>query len=201
VKALLDRCVAQLGAAVDAFPWEERAAYTDWVAQTYYYVRHSTRLLALAAARFPMDKRGNALHHRFAAHMNEEKKHEQLALHDISQLGSSIESLPERSSTRTFYEPQYYKIEHIHPVALFGYILPLEAIGPLCGKRIMPRVTTAHGGQCVAFLKLHVEEDVEHVAKALEIVAGIAAEEQAVIQQNLVQTSYSYAAMLAEIRG
>ena len=35
------------------FPWTERAAYVGWLAQTYYYVRHSTRLLAAAAARFP----------------------------------------------------------------------------------------------------------------------------------------------------
>jgi hypothetical protein len=200
VKPLLDRCVSQLDAAIHAFPWEERAAYTDWVAQTYYYVRHSTRLLAASAARFAMDKRGNTLHHRFAAHMSEEKKHEQLALHDIKQLGSSIELLPERPSTRMFYEPQYYKIEHVHPVALFGYILPLEATGPLCGQGIVRRVTAAHGSQCVAFLKLHTEEDVDHVEKALEIVTALPPDERALIEQNLLQTTYAYAAMLNEIR-
>ena len=56
-----------VSAATDRFPWEERAAYADWLAQTYYYVRHTTRLIASAAARFPIDERGNSLHHRFAA--------------------------------------------------------------------------------------------------------------------------------------
>jgi thiaminase len=106
MKTLLSECVADLSAATDQFPWEERAAYADWLAQTYYYVRHTTRLIACAAARFPLDERGNSLHHRFATHMGEEKKHEQLAVHDLRQIGAAIEDLPEHASTRMFYESQ-----------------------------------------------------------------------------------------------
>jgi hypothetical protein len=200
MKALLTTCVHELSAALDRFPWEQRSAYADWLAQTYYYVRHSTRLLAASAARFPFDMRGNALHHRFAAHMAEEKKHEQLAVHDLRELGTSVDDLPERSSTRAFYEPQYYKIEHEHPIALFGYILPLEAVGPLCGKRILGRIAGAHGPKCTAFLKLHTEDDVEHLDKALELVAGVGPAERLLIERNLRQTTYAYAAMLVDIR-
>jgi hypothetical protein len=199
MRALLSTCVEQVSSAIDRFPWESREAYGDWLAQTYYYVRHSTRLLAASAARFAFDPRGNALHHRFATHMGEEKKHELLASHDLKELGTSIEMLPERSSTRLFYEPQYYKIEHEHPIALFGYILPLEAVGPLCGGKIIGRVAGSHGTKCTSFLKLHAADDVEHVEKALEMVAGVPAHERAIIEQNVRQTTYAYVAMLFDI--
>jgi hypothetical protein len=199
MRALLSTCVERVSSAIDRFPWESRESYADWLAQTYYYVRHSTRLLAASAARFAFDPRGNALHHRFAAHMGEEKKHELLAAHDLKELGTSIEMLPERSSTRLFYEPQYYKIEHQHPIALFGYILPLEAVGPLCGSKIMGRIAGSHGSKCTSFLKLHAADDVEHVEKALEMVAGVPADERIIIEQNVRQTTYAYVAMLVDI--
>jgi hypothetical protein len=200
MKILLDDCVAQLTSATDRFPWEDRRAYADWSAQTYYYVRHSTRLLAAAAARFAYDERGNALHHRFAAHMAEEKKHELLCLHDLKQLAMSIDGLPEHHSTRAFYEPQYYKIEHGAPIALFGYILPLEAIGPACGHRIIDRVVAEHGEKAASFLKLHSEEDVEHLNKALTLMESLPPAERRLVEENVRQTTYGYVAMLQDIR-
>ena len=200
MKNLLDTCVAELAAGIDRFPWESATAYADWLAQTYYYVRHSTRLLATAGGRFAMDERGNALHHRFASHMSEEKKHELLCVHDIKQIGHSIDTLPEHPSTRMFYEPQYYKIEHEHPIALFGYILPLEAIGPTSGGAIIEKVGAAHGDKCVSFLKLHSEEDVDHLDKALHMLASIPEAEQRLVEENMRQTTYAYVAMLVDIR-
>ncbi|MDP9151834.1 MAG: iron-containing redox enzyme family protein [Myxococcota bacterium] len=201
MKTLLTECVAALSAATDRFPWEERAAYADWLAQTYYYVRHTTRLIASAAARFPIDERGNSFHHRFAAHLGEEKKHEQLAIHDLKHLGASIADLREHPSTRMFYESQYYKIEHLGPVVHFGYILPLEGVGPASGKRIIDRVAAAHGPKCVSFLRLHSDDDVEHLEKALTMVAGVTPTERALIEDNMRQTIHGYCTMLLEIQG
>ena len=200
MKSLLKECVDQLGRGLDRFPWSDRRAYAGWIAQTYYYVRHSTRLLAAAAARFPLDERGTALHVRFAAHMAEEKKHELLCVHDLKVLGASITELPEHSSTRMFYEPQYYKIEHQDPIALFGYILPLEAIGPWHGQRLIEAITAAHGEKSAAFLKLHAAEDVEHLDKALEMLDGCSPGEKALVEENMRQTSYAYVSMLGDIR-
>jgi hypothetical protein len=201
MKALLSGSVEELAGALARFPWEERAAYADWLGQTYFYVRHSTRLLAAAAARFAFDPRGDALHHRFAVHMAEEKKHEKLAEHDLKELGTSIREVKERASTRMFYEPQYYKIEHQHPIALFGYILPLEAVGPACGKGILERIAGAHGSKSASFLKLHATDDVEHLEKALALVADVPAVERVFIEENLVQSTHAYIGMLREIRG
>ncbi len=200
MKAALQECNAALGEAVDRFPWAERRAYADWLAQTYFYVRHSTRLLAAAAARFSHDARDTALHYRFATHMAEEKKHELLCVHDLSAIGETLDSLPERHSTRMFYEPQYYKIEHQAPIALFGYILPLEAIGPLHGMRVLDPIIRSHGEKAASFLKLHAAEDVEHLDKALLMLDGIGAAERRLVQENMRQTTYAYVAILHDIR-
>jgi hypothetical protein len=199
MKTLLQDCVGEMSRALTRFPWEQQRAYADWLAQTYYYVCHSTRLLAAAAARFPFDERGNALHQRFGAHMGEEKKHELLALHDIKALGQSLESFPERPSTRMFYEPQYYKIEHQGPLALFGYILPLEAIGPTEGRHIVERTTGAHGPKCASFVRVHADEDVDHLEKALAIVSSLDGNDRRRVEENLHQTTYAYVVMLDQV--
>lgn len=199
MKNLLDRCTAQLQLAGAEFPWADRQAYGDWLAQTYYYVRHSTRLLATASARFGLDARGDALHYRFASHISEEKRHEQLAIHDLKRLGLSIENFPERHSTRLFYEPQYFKIEHEAPSALFGYILPLEAIGPAGGKEVCAKVVAAFGPKCDTFLRVHAEEDEDHIEKALRLIDTVPEGERPYLRRNLEQTAYAYCAMLRDI--
>jgi thiaminase len=200
MKALLQDSVKDLSHALTQFPWTTKRAYADWLAQTYYYVCHSTRLLAAAAARFPYDERGNQLHHRFAKHMAEEKKHELLAVSDIRVLGETIESLPEHPSTRMFYETQYFKIEHQSPVTLFGYILPLEAIPPVQGPLMIEKVTGAYGPKCASFVKLHAGEDVDHLEKALAMLDSLDALDKQRVEDNLRQTTYAYVAMLHDIR-
>jgi hypothetical protein len=200
MKSVLVECTNVLGRGLDRFPWADKNAYGDWIAQTYYYVRHSTRLLAAAAARFPFDERGIALHLRFAAHMAEEKKHELLCVHDLKVLGLTLADFTEHASTRMFYEPQYYKIEHQDPLALFGYILPLEAIGPWHAARVIEAITKAHGEKSAQFMKLHSEEDVEHLDKALQMLEGCSPKEKALVEENMQQTTYAYVAMLEDIR-
>src|SRR5581483_4051800 len=133
MKSVVDDCLLQLGRALEIYPWHDKIAYGDWLAQTYWYVRHSTRLLATASGRMPLDAVGDAMHLRYAKHIGEEQKHEKLCIHDLSALGLSLEALPQRTSTKMFWEPQYYKVEHEHPSVLMGYILALEALACVKG--------------------------------------------------------------------
>jgi thiaminase len=199
VKNILETVSGNVAGALNRFPWETKLAYAQWLGQTYFYVRHSTRLLAAAAARFSLDNRGNTFHVRFGAHIGEERSHEKLALHDLAQLGVGADALRELSSTRMFYETQYYKIDYVDPYALYGYILMLEATGPLCGGAIVDRVTKAHGSKCATFLKLHATEDVDHVQRALEMVTELDPSTHAVVLQNLHQSAEAYRLMLSEI--
>jgi len=199
MKTTLDACVSKMAAAGELFPWTNSAAYMGWLAQTYYYVRHSTRLLSSAAARFPHSKQGDALHLRFGAHIGEEKRHELLCLRDIQALGGSLDAYPEQPTTRMFYEPQYYKVEYQAPSVLLGYILPLEVIAPQSGARIIEQVGAAFGGKCTSFLKVHAAEDVTHVQKALALLDGLPASERDLIEENMRQTAFGYVNMLGAI--
>lgn len=199
MKATLDAAVSAMDAAGRQFPWTNRAAYAGWLAQTYYYVRHSTRLLAAAAARFPQDREGDALHHRFGAHIGEEKRHELLCVRDLQALGETLEAWPELLTTRMFYEPQYYKVEHQAPSALLGYILPLEVIAPRSGLLVVEQVTAAFGPKCANFMKVHAQEDVKHVERALALVEGLPSRERGLIEENMKQTALAYTGVLDSI--
>lgn len=193
-------CMREIDVAVESFPWHERRAYADWLAQTYFYVRHSTRLLAAAAGRFPYDDRGNALHQRFGAHIAEEEKHELLALHDVKTLGFNLDDFPERDATRMFYEPQYYKVEHEDPLALFGYILPLEAVAVSKGKWVLARTDQLFGRAAGTFLRVHAEDDVEHLDKAFAALDGITPQQAIIVERNLRQSTTAYVGILSALR-
>ena len=132
--------VAIMSEGIRNYPWENKRAYAEFLAQTYYYICHSTRLLAASAARFSQEDQG--MHKRFLLHTDEENSHELLALRDLQKLGFSIKDFPEMAQTRILYEVQYYKVEHCDPAALMGYILALETLAgkdfcadvPKCAK-------------------------------------------------------------------
>lgn len=200
MKSELERAVAAMKGAVDAFPWADADVYARWLEQTYFYVRHSTRLLAAASARFQQDPRGDVLHYRFAAHIREERKHEQLALTDLKRLGHPTEGLIELPATKMFYEPQYYKVNYLGPITLFGYILPLEAVGPECGQQIIDTVTAAHTKRCASFVQVHANEDPDHLEKAFAILEQTSELDRALIVSNIEQTAYGYVQMLDAIK-
>ena len=132
--------------------------------------------------------------------MNEEKKHELLCVHDLKKIGSSLAEYTEHHTTRSFYEVQYYKIEHKAPLALFGYILPLESVGPMFGLPICDRLVKAYGEKSESFLRVPSEDDVEHIEKAFEMLKSASPEEQRYIEENIQQTAFGYISILEDIK-
>lgn len=201
IRAELSRGISAVNAAFDRFPFSERKAYATWLAQTYYYVRHSTRLLAAAAARFPQTSRGAVLHLRFSQHIREESRHEELCVRDLAALGFSIQRFPERHATRLMYETQYYKVEHQDPIALFGYILPLEALSVLGrGESLHSTLSATFGRNAATFLQVHVGNDPTHLDKAFEAIADCSPAELQLILENMGQTFFAYLGILEDTR-
>jgi hypothetical protein len=163
-------------------PWEDRVFYAEYLAQTYYYVGHSTRLLACAATRLGVDR--EKLHHRFLKHAAEERSHHLLASRDLSKLGFSLEDFPELPATSALYESQYYRIEHIGPTMLLGYILALEGNAVAYAPGVYQRVRSEHGDSTVSFLRVHAEEDPDHLEKAFASVEALPTGEQERIATN-----------------
>ena len=98
--------VNQMFHAMDRFPLEDPQCYGNYLAQTFYYVSHSTRLLAFAAGLMTREQEPHF--RRFIRHISEESAHEVLAekdLHDLNLTPNDFLQLPE---TRSLWETQYY---------------------------------------------------------------------------------------------
>ena len=169
LKNEIKECLGRLSAEVKQFPWEDKTAYAHWLGQTYYYVCHSTRLLALAASRFEDQK----LHNRFLDHLREERGHEKIALLDLKELRVAIHDIPCFPETHAFYMTQYYYLEHADPTSFFGWIFSLEGTAAQEGGSLCSRVKKAHGEQAANFLKVHATEDISHLEKAYDAVKEI----------------------------
>jgi hypothetical protein len=185
-------------ASIRQFPWENARAYAQFLAQTYYYVCHTTRLLGLCASRIGVER--EKLHHRFLKHAAEERSHHLLAERDISSLGFSLASIPELPLTAALYETQYFRAEHVGPTAIFGYILALEGVGVVYGSYVFETVKKHHGEAPCSFVKLHADEDPGHLDAAFAAVATLTEEEQRVIRDNFRFTCRLYPALLEAIR-
>lgn len=177
--------------------WTSPRVYANYLAQTYYYVNHSERFLALAAALFTNEDR--KLMRRFFKHLGEESAHDQLLIKDIENLGFSLKDFPEHPQTKMFWETQYYKIEHQDPAILLGYIYFLEDLAceicPELTKILMP----IYGEKSVRFLKLHGEEDPDHVEKAYQEIKALNVERQDIIAENYEQSAIAYSLMIAQL--
>lgn len=181
---------------MDRFDWENKTAYAHWLAQSHYFVCHSTRLLASAGARVAV---GNEmLHKRMVAHIGEEIGHEKIAVNDIREMGLSIQDHPEFAETKAFYQSQYFWIEHRAPIALMGYILFLEGLSITAGPGIYERISKAHGPKASVFLKVHATEDLDHVDEAFEALQNITPMEESYIVENMKQSAQVYFLILSK---
>ncbi len=186
--------VEMMSESIREFPWDNKLAYAQFLAQTYYYICHSTRLLAASAARFSQEDQ--SLHKRFLKHTDEENSHELLALRDLQKLGYKIEDFPELAQTKTLYEIQYYKIEHHDPAALMGYILALETMAGQDFKWLKDKVTGLYGKECAKFVQVHADEDPDHIEKAVLVIKGLTPPRLPGIDINIEQTAICYTDML-----
>jgi thiaminase len=197
LRALGTAKMKEQGRLMDAFPWQSREVYAEWIAQTYHFVCHSTRLLALSASRFSVAE--DAFHLRFLEHLREEKNHDKLALSDLRALGHDISDHPEQPETRAFWQGQYYLVEHVSPKALFGYIWSLEELAATKGRSIYKELCRAHGEPASVFMKVHAEEDLDHVEKLYEQLQKLEGRDRVIVAENFEQSCVLYGHMLDKV--
>lgn len=179
------------------FPWDSKRATGEYLAQTYYYVRHSEKFLALAAAL--MSENDRRYHKRFLKHLSEENAHDLMVKKDLENLGYFLEDFPERPETKMFWETQYYKIEHEDPMSLMGYILLLEDVASdVCGL-LAEKICQNHTNKASTFLRVHGEEDPHHVTEAREVIDSLTETRQKLIYANLLQSQKAYKQMIQAI--
>jgi hypothetical protein len=198
VKQELKRQLDVTGPLILNFPWENARSYADWLVQTYHMVCHSTRLVALAGAHCKIE---NAeLHARFVDHSKEERGHDKVAIADLSKLGYKVDDFEQKYQSACMYQIQYYWIQFVDPVAFFGYTLALEALASNFGPQLHQKVLAAHGPQASRFLKLHSEDDVEHMESAFEQINQLNEKQQVQVIENLKISSELYRDMLLQLQ-
>jgi len=185
------------------FPFQDKGAYSEFLAQTHHYVAHTTRLLGLVGSRIGPER--EKLHMRFMKHAGEEKSHHLLAAHDLAELGGSLESHPSLPATNALQECQYYRVLYQAPTAIFGHIIALEGVAVTHGRWVYETVSSVHGKSASTFVKLHVEDDPEHMEATFAAVATLTEAERALIRENYVHTCAVYAwlleSMMARVSG
>ncbi|RJX69368.1 hypothetical protein DZ860_15395 [Vibrio sinensis] len=183
---------------IDAFEWENKNKYADYIAQTYFYTSHSVRLIGSALMHTSVSD--SALFNYFANHVKEEQNHEKLALADLKRLGFSIDDFNERSSCRLMWQSQYYYPHHAGSHLLLGYIIALELLALHRAPSIVERVS---GGNVKSspnkFMRVHAEEDVHHVKLACDLIDSLPCEKKEQVIKNFHQGLYSYRQLLLSI--
>lgn len=183
----------------DLYPtslFKDKNAYAEWLAQTYYFVRHSTSLLGYAMPHLKND----GLRHHFEHHLGEEERHDLLALKDLERMGRKIDEFEEYNTTQAFYQSQYYRIQFEGGTSLLGYILFLEGIAVAWGRQVYEDIKDTHKGS-VLFIKVHAEEDPHHLEAAIETIMKLSPEEQKAILRNLRYSDEIYEQMLQTALG
>lgn len=181
---------------LEDFHWEDKICYTNWLIQTYHYVKHTTRLTALCAAKLPLHL--NHLHQHLLVHASqEEEAHEQLILNDLKELDFKflkvIDDL-EFTITQAFYKTLYYEIDNVSPLAIFGRIIPLEGLAATLGAIITSKVSKGN-----SFIGTHADADPHHVERAFAAVKDVSIEEARIIEKNINFTFEIYNAILNKI--
>lgn len=192
-KKLVEQSVTHIRGTFPAKTFRDEDFYSNFIAQTYYFVRHSTALLGYALPYLHNDK----LRQIFEHHLGEESRHDLLALKDLEKLHRSLSDHPESPWTQAFYQGQYYRIQFEGGSSLLGYILFLEALAVTLGKEIYEEVNKVHSGATL-FLKVHAEEDITHVARAVSLIESLPEAEQIMIAKNLAHSELLYGALLSD---
>lgn len=181
----------------DSFPWEQKEAYAELLAQTYYYVRHTMTFIATGVAQFNLTDR--PLHRQLIKHLAEENGHDIMLINDLKALGMKVEDFPERPQTSALYQSQYYYFDHENPYAHFGYAYYLEGVSAHSLPAVADTTTKLYGERASTFYRLHGEEDVGHFAKGLKLLEGLPPDALESVEKNLNETSFFYMGMVEAI--
>jgi hypothetical protein len=187
-----------MGVSVLAFPWENRQAYGHWLAQTYYFVRHTTSFLGLTASRFGHWRR--ELQYHQLQHLRGEADHDMLLLNDLGKLGFKFQDFPELPETAALYQMQYYFIEHENPSSHFGYAYCLEGLAAKKIELFYKRVEESFSSDACTFLHVHMIEDQDHFEDGLAVLNELTQVEADSFQRNLQQTASLYIHILEHIK-
>jgi len=145
------------------------ALYPEYLITLHCVVRSSVPLMQAALDRAESmadsDPVAGDLTSYLAAHIEEERDHDQWILDDLERLGVEradvLARLPSHN-VAALVGSQYYWVLHFHPVALLGYLMVSEGypVAPSVVEELVER--TGYPRDCFRMLAEHAELDPHH---------------------------------------
>ncbi len=176
--------------------------YLDFLEQAYHHVKHTFRLLALAAARSDDERYRAALF----AYMKEEYGHELWILDDIRALGGDAEAVRDGMpghACEVMVGYAYHAIEHVSPFALLGMVHVLEGMSVQLAHKVADAVRRSlgqQGSEGFSYLDSHGALDTEHVEMFRRLINGISEQHTLDIIIDSARTMYRlYGAIFEEL--
>lgn len=190
-------CIQYMEKVCLELPWEDKRAYADWLAQTFFYVRHATRVLAKAAYKCRIEE--EPLHKVFLRGINEEKDHERMATSDMSHLGFKLEQFHEYPETSAYYQTLYHLIDYNGPCALLGYFVTLEGLGAIGSDKLYERIITSHSESAASFVKVHARIDARHFTEGIELLNSLNKPQLEIVKHGLDLSTELYCNMIRKV--
>lgn len=199
VFARMEQAIERIHTKALTCDWQNREFYVNWLAQSFNYVKWTTRQLALASSRTAPGSEDH-LHWRFIEEAKEEKRHEALIEHDLKSLGHSVEEFPETPHTSFFYQTLTYMIEREHPMSILGYALTLEGYAATKVADLYQQLKKAHGDKATTFVRVHCEVDQDHFANALPYLKACPPEHLPYIMRSIELCESIYCGILGDVQ-
>lgn len=194
IEAHFEETLKEADVFICRFPWEDERAYAGWLAQQYFLVRHTTRLIALAISKCE-DSR---VRDEYIGHLAGERGHDELLLKDLKALGYEISDFTPYPSTRLMIHNQYFWMNDCSPDSLFGYAQYLEGISIFTVPKVIERLK-AKGCKAVGFLQLHADSDEDHYPEGLQRIRRLGPAAETIILPNLAESHLLYGQIFADI--
>lgn len=198
VRASTMNAIDDMKSVLATLPWEDAQFYGHFLAQTYYYVRNATRVLAKAAYRCSHEE--EPLHKKLIQGINEEKNHEIMATNDMNEIGFTLQNFPEMPATSAYYQTLLATIDYDGPYALLGYFVALEGLGAIGADHVFDSTFNKFGKKATQFLRVHTRVDKHHFDDGLAFIETLPPEKQAIVEKYVKVSSKLYINMLNETR-
>jgi hypothetical protein len=175
---------------------KSKQVYSLFLAQTYYFVKHTTAMLAKIISKSSMYEQNDFKDK--LSHFKEELGHESLLLSDLKNLGMDIKQFKEYPETRLLYQSQFYCIEK-NIDSHMGYSLYLEGLGAFLGPKILENLINTWGEKSVSFIKTHGIADQKHFTDGVISLEKLSNATKLQVLENLEQTNLLYNSLIKRI--
>lgn len=151
-----------------------RSQYRVYLQDVYCYAKHSSVVIALAAARLVHTHPPLAAY--LFRHAEEELGHDLWVASDLRDLGmldSEIATIQPSSDCARMIGLEYYYAAHANPIGLVGWMFVLESLGGKVGGTVASAINDVLrlDGRALYFLRGHAEADAHHSEDLYRVVS------------------------------